>query len=131
MCPTGRKRDDRLVLRCFAVQIDQMEISGQSGPFYFHCLSVPHVEPECRCLVLFFDKRVFQDDFIDGAQFGNRIRSVGSSAVPVGYMYFVVIVAVYLSDGGIAFFYGDLDYSAVSGSRRIGGTGNSRCRLFF
>jgi len=93
-----------------------MEISGQSGPFYFHSLSVPHVEPECRCLVLFFDKRVFQDDFIDGAQFGNQIGSVGCSAVSVGYMCFVVIVAVYLSDGGMAFFYGDLDYSAVSGS---------------
>jgi len=109
-------RDNRLVIRCFSVQIDQMEISGQSGPFYFHSLSVPHVEPECRCLVLFFDKRVFQDDFIDGAQFGNQIGSVGCSAVSVGYMCFVVIVAVYLSDGGMAFFYGDLDYSAVSGS---------------
>ena len=109
-------RDNRLVIRCFSVQIDQMEISGQSGPFYFHSLSVPHVEPECRCPVLFFDKRVFQDDFIDGAQFGNQIGSVGCSAVSVGYMCFVVIVAVYLSDGGMAFFYGDLDYSAVSGS---------------
>ena len=79
----------------------------------------------------FFDKRVFQDDFIDGAQFGNQIGSVGCSAVSVGYMCFVVIVAVYLSDGGMAFFYGDLDYSAGKWELVNLQTRNSRCHLFF